>query len=112
MKTSSSAKALPGDAKIAKNAKEALQPTAEMLKAMRLVETGADIFAPDLARTLRAVERDFPDLIKITKYMGTYGVRQVHPYFGAILTGAGKASTKHTPSRSSRPSRTKPEDGR
>lgn len=39
---------------------------------------------------LRDIEKHHPELISITKLMGTYGGHERHPYFGAIATAAGR----------------------
>jgi len=62
----------------------------EQLQAMRLVKRGADVYASDIAGTLREIEREHPGLVDIGKprmYAGD-GADQV-PYFGAICTPAG-----------------------
>ena len=66
--------------------------TKKQKEAMKLVINGADVISLDLATELRAVQKNYPSLIRITKRMGKYdGGRQL-PYFGAILTGAGRAA--------------------
>lgn len=65
--------------------------TGEELAAMALIKGGADVYSYTLAKTLRGVEQRHPDLIDIGKpmqYQGD-GTDQV-PYFGAILTAAGR----------------------
>jgi hypothetical protein len=61
-------------------------------KSMRAVANGADVLSPIIARDLRDVQKAHPEFIEITRPMGRYTVKQHHPYFGAILTSAGKAA--------------------
>lgn len=66
-----------------------------LLEAMRNVQNGADVWDMFIARDLREVERRAPELISITKPMmfrGTGAERM--PYFGAILTKAGRAALR------------------
>ena len=72
---------------------------AEMV-ALRAVGDGADVFSPLLARTLRELTRLRPSPVTIVPAMGSdeAGVR---PYFGAILTAAGKELV--SPSRAAAP---------
>ena len=65
--------------------------TTEELTAMRAVRNGADVFDYTIAVTLRRVEHDHPRLLDIGPSPREYGPRDVHPYFGAILTPAGVA---------------------
>ena len=64
--------------------------SSEHREAMWHVRNGADISDPYIAKHLRRVERDFPELIWIGKPMGQYDSRKHVPYFGAILTEKGK----------------------
>lgn len=61
------------------------------LAVLRSIRDGADIYSRALAKHLRSLHEAFPELIEITEpmmYDGD-GTDQV-PYFGAILTQAGK----------------------
>lgn len=61
---------------------------------MSLVARGADVSGPQVARLLRRVEAKAPEFIEITEPMGRYsGVGHV-PYFGAILTAAGRKAIR------------------
>ena len=65
---------------------------------MRQVKNGADVWDYGIASDLRAVQRKAPSLISIGKpmmYRGT-GVDRM-PYFGAILTPAGRRALKSLP---------------
>lgn len=64
--------------------------TKKQKEAMKLVKDGADVSSPAIARELRAVEKNHPKLIHIVKPMGDYDGRGHVPYFGAILTDAGR----------------------
>ena len=65
--------------------------TADEIAAMALVKDGADVYNYDIANTLRNIERTHPDLIDITHpMMYTGDGADVVPYFGAILTAAGR----------------------
>ena len=64
--------------------------TKKQKEAMKLVKDGADVSIPAIARELRAVEKKHPELIHIVKPMGDYDGRGHVPYFGAILTDAGR----------------------
>lgn len=66
--------------------------TTRQIESMRAVARGADVFDRAIAVDLRAVHGAFPGLINITGAMGFYGPRERHPYFGAILTAAGRAA--------------------
>lgn len=65
--------------------------TLEEKEAMRLVSDGADVIAHHLAGLLRSVQKKAPALITITPVMGEYDGAGRLPYFGAILTPAGRA---------------------
>ena len=65
--------------------------TAEEKRAMALVKDGADVIAHHVAGLLRSVQKKAPKLITITSVMGVYDGAGRLPYFGAILTPAGKA---------------------
>lgn len=60
------------------------------IKAMRAVKDGADVYSMPIAEDLREVERDHPHLIHITKAQDPPPGQYQQPYFGAILTPAGK----------------------
>lgn len=62
----------------------------EEKEAMRLVSDGADVIAQHLAGLLRSVQKKAPALIRITPVMGEYDGAGRRPYFGAILTKAGR----------------------
>jgi len=64
--------------------------TAGEYAALCAVRDGADIFNRSLAARLRAIERAHPTFLDICPPMGTYGVNDVYPYFGAICTAEGK----------------------
>lgn len=64
--------------------------TKEHKEAMRAVTHGADVSGYSIARLLREVERHHPELITICKVMGDYDGAGHVPYFGAILTKAGR----------------------
>ena len=64
-------------------------------EAMRLVEHGADIYDYTSARVLREVEKRHPKFISIgpaMMYKGDGTDRM--PYFGAILTEAGRKALR------------------
>lgn len=63
--------------------------TKEQIKAMQAIIDGADVFNRTIAVRLREVERNRPELIKITKAHGGTNAHGARPYFGAILTAAG-----------------------
>ena len=60
------------------------------LSALEQCGNGCDVLGYGMARHLRAVERKRPELIDICPAMGEYGVKDKHPYFGAISTAEGK----------------------
>lgn len=65
--------------------------TESQIKTMAAVSEGADVYGYGSATDLRAVQRECPDLITITKpqaYEGDGTDRM--PYFGAILTDLGR----------------------
>jgi hypothetical protein len=69
--------------------------TVEHFRAMREVRNGADVYNYGIAGRLREVQRRWPHWISIGKaqmYAGD-GTDQM-PYFGAILTDAGKAALR------------------
>lgn len=66
----------------------------EMKKAMRLVSQGADVSDPVVGRLLRQLEQEHPSLITIVAPMGNYDGRGRVPYFGAILTPAGRKAIR------------------
>ena len=61
---------------------------------------GCDVLGYGMARHLRAVERKRPELIDICPAMGEYGVKDKHPYFGAISTAKGKREVEAWRNRS------------
>lgn len=63
--------------------------TAAEKKALALVGDGCDVMAPELAFTLRDIQKRHPELIWIGDAMGCYSAGAHHPYFGAKLTAAG-----------------------
>ncbi len=64
--------------------------TKEQIKAMHAVADGADVYNRTIATRLREVERNRPELIKITKpERAPRNGAAAQPYFGAILTAAG-----------------------
>ena len=68
--------------------------TKKQKEVMKLVKNGADISNYGIAFELRAVQKDYPSLIRITKRMYEYDVLEKLPYFGAILTDDGKRVIK------------------
>lgn len=62
-----------------------------ILRILHGIRDGADVFSHETASILRALKRDHPDWLVICKAQGEYGPHQQHPYFGAILTDAGRA---------------------
>ena len=69
--------------------------TKELIDALKAVKNGADVYDYKLAKTLRKVEREFPELVSIGQpqmYSGD-GTDKV-PYFGAICTKKGKELIK------------------
>ena len=64
--------------------------TEDELSALEQCGNGCDVLGYGMARHLRAVERKRPELIDICPAMGEYGVKDKHPYFGAISTAKGK----------------------
>lgn len=64
--------------------------TQEQIDALKIIVNGADIQSYSLARVLRSIEKSNPTYITICKNQGTYGPRDRHPYFGAIITKAGQ----------------------
>lgn len=71
--------------------------TKKQKEAMKLVTDGADISSYAIAKELRAVQKHHPLLIHITKPMGKYNGAGHVPYFGAILTDAGRAACSSPP---------------
>lgn len=64
--------------------------TKEQIKAMHAVIDGGDVYNRTIAVRLREVERNHPELIKITKpQRAPRDGAASQPYFGAILTAAG-----------------------
>lgn len=69
--------------------------TAEQKRAMALVKNGADVYCYGLAGTLRGLQKTHGELISITPAVDPPDdVKAKQPYFGAILTAAGKAAIK------------------
>lgn len=64
--------------------------TDKELAALRVISGGADVLSRSIAETLRGLEKRHPKLLRITKRMGKYSVRERLPYFGAILTKDGE----------------------
>lgn len=52
-------------------------------------EGGADILGFIEAKILRDIQKLSPEYLTITKYMGVYGVKDRHPYFGVLPTEKG-----------------------
>jgi hypothetical protein len=73
------------------NETKRVQLTKEHREAMAAVRNGADVYSYATALRLREVERAYPDLVDIGPAMNPppNGADQ-QPYFGAILTAAGK----------------------
>lgn len=61
------------------------------LTALRIVRDGVDVFAYDTARLLREARDRRPELVEIGEPFATYPEGDPRPYFGAILTPAGRA---------------------
>ncbi len=61
----------------------------EQIEALKQVVGGADVLGYSLAKTLREIERNAPELICICDRQSEYGVRDRLPYFGAIVTKKG-----------------------
>ena len=74
-----------------------MQLTEDHFKAMEAVRNGAEVFGYTTAQALRQVERNAPHLVHITPPMGNYKPYEQHPYFGAILTAAGKEYLDNLP---------------
>ena len=74
--------------------------TAEQREAMRAVWNGADVYSYAVALRLREVQRLFPGFVDIGRAMcaPVNGAEQ-QPYFGAILTAAGKSAIASTEGR-------------
>lgn len=72
--------------------------TGEQVVAMTAVKDGADVYSYTTALRLREVERLHPEFIDIGRAMNApkNGSEQ-QPYFGAILTAAGKAAIEPVP---------------
>lgn len=66
--------------------------TAQQIESMRAVADGADVLAYGIARDLRAVQKSHPEFIMIGRRQHRYSVTEKLPYFGAILTDAGRAA--------------------
>lgn len=62
--------------------------------AILAVARGGDVTSYTLARTLLAVEKDFPGYVDIGPVMNRYSVYDKLPYFGAIATSAGRRAVK------------------
>lgn len=56
---------------------------------MAMIRNGADVFSPENARRIRALDERCPGLISITDAKAAEGA--AHPYFRASLTDAGRA---------------------
>ncbi len=67
---------------------------AKHFESMRQVAEGADVIGYGVASDLRDVQRLHPGYIVITARKHKYSVTERLPYFGAILTDAGKAALK------------------
>ena len=69
--------------------------TNEVIKALKAVENGADVYDYALAKMLRKIERNHPELISIGRPVMYRGDgTDVVPYFGCICTKQGKAAIK------------------
>lgn len=69
--------------------------TTDEMSALRSVEGGADVYSMDLAMRLREIEKKAPELLTICEpqaYEGD-GTDQM-PYFGCIVTAAGKKALR------------------
>lgn len=66
--------------------------TLQELLNLRKIQNGLDVRDYGLAKRLRAIEARMPHLLDLGDPMGTYGPRDVVPYFGAITTKAGDAA--------------------
>jgi len=64
--------------------------TPSEVESMRAVADGADVLAYGIAKDLRAVQERFPGFVRIGARMGNYKGHEQMPYFGAILTPAGR----------------------
>lgn len=58
--------------------------------ALGQIRNGADIGSHVLAAQLRALKKDHPNLLTITPVLNDYDPMESRPFFGAILTAAGK----------------------
>lgn len=58
---------------------------------MKEIENGADVYAYNIAKELRGLQKSNPGLLVITKAMDPpKNGKEQQPYFGAILTVNGK----------------------
>ena len=70
-----------------------MELTKEQREAMVAVKGGADVYSYAIAMRLREVQRASPELIDIGRAMDPPTDGAVpQPYFGAVLTAAGKAA--------------------
>lgn len=60
----------------------------------RKLQRGADVFGYGEAMRLRELQRQGSDAFEITPRMGQYDGAEQLPYFGAILTNAGRELLK------------------
>lgn len=65
--------------------------TTDEILALHAVRKGADVYAYDLAKHLRSVEKKRPELVTICRAMDPPPGREQQPYFGAIATDEGQA---------------------
>ena len=72
------------------------------IAALHGIRAGADVHSYATAMLLRNLDTLHPGLVHITDAMGTYGPKDVHPYFGALLTVAGAAAIGVEPSELAR----------
>ena len=66
-----------------------------LLRSLRAVKDGADVYSLTVAKELREIEARFPSLVWIGEPMMYQGDgTDVVPYFGAIATSAGKRALR------------------
>jgi len=71
-----------------------LSLTQEQVEVLKSIDGGADIFAHGAATLLRGLERTHPGLLRIVEAQGKYCAIGPTPYFGAILTAAGRRACR------------------
>jgi len=73
--------------------------TTRQVALLKSIDGGADVFDHGAAIDLRELARTHPDLLRIVDAQGSYGPRDRHPCFGALLTSAGRQAVGCAPRR-------------